>query len=609
MGDALYHCHASIGSRASGASAGTRHEYLKREGIFAEPGRCAEDFVASVSGNMPEWAEADPGLYWRMADLHERDKAVLYREVEFAIPHGIPEGERLQWADKMARAVATTKDGAHPFTLALHAGKDGANWNAHVIVSERVNDGIGRDPEKWFSRAANTDRKTGVCQPEKGGARKTREMQPTKWLLTQRKNWETIGNQALAKAGKEERLDCRSYKERGIEKIPQIHLGRKAHQMMQRGAPSDRVATYQEIAKANELLDKERRSAAKLAKATARIEAAVADRKATAAEIARAAEIEKQQKARAGEIENFISDHRKDFTSRAGAERWFEQRMSALSQYNEPEHKTARGLFERQSMPGGVDRIGNGIENEKHFIKHWTAKAAQIDKEISEHKDPRSLMQRLKGEPDRALAHLQAVKADALTQAEIRRNTLKRLDDKWQRERPTWEKTAKQENIECAARNKGHRDEWGKLNDVRGDVLEALGRRDQAREQERLPERIASAEKNGYKWARTYVVHLSAYTGPEEVKQTFATWKPMYASHPDERVRSAFYDGVAYAVIERGLQDGESTRRIAQAVRQSTGISGKRFNDLMSEPEPSRYYGKIKREQPQQTRVMSGYKR
>jgi hypothetical protein len=46
----------------------------------------------------------------------------------------------------------------------------------------------------------------------------------------------------------------------------------------------------------------------------------------------------------------------------------------------------------------------------------------------------------------------------------------------------------------------------------------------------------------------------------------------MYVLHADERVCA-----------------GESTQRIAQAVRQSTGIAGKRFNDLMSEPEPSRY--------------------
>jgi hypothetical protein len=583
MSAALYHLHASIGSRAKGASAGTRYEYLEREGIFAEPGRCAEDFVATLSGNMPAWAEADPGLYWRMADLHERDKAVLFREVEFAIPHGIPEGERLQWAEKMARAIATTKDGRHPYTLALHAGKDGANWNAHVIVSERVNDGISRDPEKWFSRAAVASRKTGELDPAKGGARKTREMQPTSWLLAQRKNWEQIGNQALAKAGREERLDCRSYKERGIEKIPQIHLGRKAHQMMQRGAPCDRVATYQEIAKANELVEKERRSAAKLARTTARIEAAVADRKATAAEVARAAEIEKQQAARAGEVEKFIRVHAKDFTTRPSAERWFQQRLEVLSTYNETEY-TARGLFESQYMPEDARyRIGTGIENAKSDIKHWTKEAAGIEKQISKHKDPRSFMQRLKGEPDQALANLQASKNDALTQAKIRTDRLKGLEDKWQRERPAWEQKANDANAERIATNERRRDEWMKLYDVRDDVLETLGRRDQERGQERMAQFISSAEKGGYKWAEQNAFASTAYSKPEEAREMLESCRMMYALYPDERVRKAFQDGAAYAVIDYGKRDEYPDWRIADAVRKATGIAGKRFNDLMRE--------------------------
>ena len=46
-------------------------------------------------------------------------------------PGGMTEGERL------------------PYTLAVHRG-DGENPHAHLMFSERVNDGIERSREQWF---------------------------------------------------------------------------------------------------------------------------------------------------------------------------------------------------------------------------------------------------------------------------------------------------------------------------------------------------------------------------------------------------------------------------------------------------------------------------
>jgi MobA/MobL family len=624
MSAALYHLHASIGSRAKGASAGTRYEYLEREGIFAEPGRCAEDFVATLSGNMPAWADADAGLYWRMADLHERDKAVLYREVEFAISHGIPQGERLEWADKMARAVATTKDGRHPYTLALHAGKDGANWNAHVIVSERVNDGIGRDPEKWFSRAAVASRKTGALDPAKGGARKTREMQPTKWLLAQRKNWETIGNQALAKAGREERLDCRSYKERGIEKLPQIHLGRKAHQMMQRGAASDRVATYQEIAKANELLAQERSSAAELARTTARIEAAVADRKSTAAEVARAAEIEKLATPAVParhpvetELVNFLKQKSVD-----DAHRYLKDALPFLARQKDT---TA---WERHcaNTADGYGRLlegpGKDLEKERErYEKLIKQRDGDPSKRVGSPriglkqmldnalKANRGIFGQKKDTPE-----ITAMKDD-LEQLETRIRTSDNnkliYEARWEKAKPACQKEADRMNaLYAQARKFLPFVEAGKSY-VHERAREQHQAKKQEKQQEQLTWHIGRAEKSGYQWARQNVFPNSAYWHPEEAKQELESCTFMYAlkGTAPEQVRRAFYNGAAYAVIEKGLQDGYSTQMIAQAVRQSTGIAGKRFNDLMSEPEPSRFYGKTEHEQPRQTKTIGGHER
>ena len=61
-----------------------------------------------------------------------------------------------------------------PYTLAIHRG-DGENPHAHLMFSERANDGIERSAEQWF-------RRTKRSEPEKGGARKSRVAVPQTWL-------------------------------------------------------------------------------------------------------------------------------------------------------------------------------------------------------------------------------------------------------------------------------------------------------------------------------------------------------------------------------------------------------------------------------------------
>ena len=55
-----------------------------------------------------------------------------------------------------------------PYTLAIHRGvANGENPHAHLMFSERGNDGIERSGEQWFKRH-------NAKAPEKGGARKSR---------------------------------------------------------------------------------------------------------------------------------------------------------------------------------------------------------------------------------------------------------------------------------------------------------------------------------------------------------------------------------------------------------------------------------------------------
>ena len=226
---AVYHLKMSVGSRAGGQSARAKSDYIEREGRYEQD---REELEHKEHGNMPEWAEDDPRSYWEAADEYERANGRLYREVQFALPKELNEGQRRELASGFAARL--TEGERLPYTLAIHRG-DGENPHAHLMFSERANDGIERSREQWFRRANRSE-------PEQGGARKSRVAVPQTWLEQTRKVWEREANEALDRAGREERIDHRSLAERRdaayrsgdleraseLSREPNVHLGPQA---------------------------------------------------------------------------------------------------------------------------------------------------------------------------------------------------------------------------------------------------------------------------------------------------------------------------------------------------------------------------------------------
>ena len=183
------------GSRYGGQSALAKSEYIEREGKYEHQD---DELAHRESENMPEWAKEDPSAYWEAADLHERVNGRLFREVEFALPRELNEGDQVELAREFAAKLANADGERLPYTLAVHRGK-GENPHAHLMISERANDGIERSREQWFKRY-------NAKAPEKGGARKSMATRPKDWLEQTRKNWADHANQALARAGIQERI-------------------------------------------------------------------------------------------------------------------------------------------------------------------------------------------------------------------------------------------------------------------------------------------------------------------------------------------------------------------------------------------------------------------
>ena len=229
MGVAVFHLKVSVGSRAGGLSAAAKADYIEREGRYEQD---REELEHKEHGHMPEWAEEDPRSYWEAADEYERANGRLYREVQFALPKELNEVERRELASGFTKRL--TEGERLPYTLAIHRG-DGENPHAHLMFSERANDGIERCREQWF-------RRHNAKVPEKGGARKSRAAMPQAWLEDTRKAWEREANGALRRAGYRERIDHRSLAERRdaaersgdleraaeLSRKPNVHLGPQA---------------------------------------------------------------------------------------------------------------------------------------------------------------------------------------------------------------------------------------------------------------------------------------------------------------------------------------------------------------------------------------------
>jgi len=185
---------------------------------------------------MPSWAEDDASEYWDAADLYERANARLYVSADFALPRDLTLEDQVALAHEFAQQLTT--DESLPYTLAIHSGRDANgqehNPHAHLMISERKNDGIERSPEEWFSRANLSD-------PRKAGAEKSRTFHGREWVESARERWADLTNKTMARLGREERVDHRSYERQGVAQQAGEHYGPKAAHMVARGQGHDRL--------------------------------------------------------------------------------------------------------------------------------------------------------------------------------------------------------------------------------------------------------------------------------------------------------------------------------------------------------------------------------
>lgn len=179
--------------------------------------------------NAPEWVR-DPERLWNTVERGEKRKdAQLAREIILAVPYELAADAQFQtavdWAQKELVASGMVAE------VSLHHPRSGKNHHVHILCTMRKLDG------------------------DKFSAKKSTEWNDVQLLEKQRESWANAVNAALEKAGRPERVDHRSLKERGIDRDPEPKIGVAATAMKRRGVEADpeRVQLVRRVKLLNEV--------------------------------------------------------------------------------------------------------------------------------------------------------------------------------------------------------------------------------------------------------------------------------------------------------------------------------------------------------------------
>ena len=259
---AIYHLSIKIISRGKGKSAvaavayragekiqnqfdGITHDYTKKSGIehteIMLPEHAPREFL-------------DRSTLWNSVEKIEKaSNSQLAREIEVALPVELTKGQNLQLVREYIKEQFVSKGMCADF--AIHDKNDG-NPHCHIMLTMRplkLDRTWGEKEKKDYAydeygeRIPLIDKSTGQQKVDKRNRKqwKREYVQTNDWnnlanAEIWRENWSVAVNALLEKENQVERIDHRSYKRQGVDKLPTIHLGVSASQMERKGIKTNR---------------------------------------------------------------------------------------------------------------------------------------------------------------------------------------------------------------------------------------------------------------------------------------------------------------------------------------------------------------------------------
>lgn len=211
--------------------------------------------------NAPKEYQDRQVLWNRVHKVESAKTSQLAREVEVALPREFDTSQQIQVVREYIKENFTSVGMCADWSL--HDKNDG-NPHAHIMLTTRpilANGKWGQKEKKTFAldehgeRIPIIDKTTGKQKVDKNNRKQWKRVyvQANSWNSHDnaekwRKSWADICNKYLQK---DNQIDHRSYKRRGIDLKPTIHEGYVARKMERQGQISDRCQINREISLQN----------------------------------------------------------------------------------------------------------------------------------------------------------------------------------------------------------------------------------------------------------------------------------------------------------------------------------------------------------------------
>lgn len=188
--------------------------------------------------------QLDRGELWNTAEKAEKRKdGRTGRDFIANLPFELNPKQRETIVREFSETIAKRYKVAIDWAIHLPDKKgDNRNHHAHILITTRhakFENGQIVLGDKTILEKENKELK-------KQGLPLTQDQ-----IKTIRKDWEIITNNHLALAGIEERIDCRSYREQGVYKLPTVKLGARASENERNGIATRKGDYNRLVEKAN----------------------------------------------------------------------------------------------------------------------------------------------------------------------------------------------------------------------------------------------------------------------------------------------------------------------------------------------------------------------
>jgi hypothetical protein len=187
----------------------------------------------------PDWVFDRQTLWNKVERAEKRKDARLARDIIAALPRELTREQQIALVNEFVRQEFTAKGMVADVNIHIKDASDGGeNPHAHIMLTTRKLDGDG------FFKYKETSW-NGEFKGYGFGKGDTVEQ----W----RAAFEKLSNTYLEDAGSDVRVSLKSYKEQGIDKIPQKHLGYEAGNLEKKGVESKRGDANRRIQHRNEV--------------------------------------------------------------------------------------------------------------------------------------------------------------------------------------------------------------------------------------------------------------------------------------------------------------------------------------------------------------------